>query len=88
MLDVPPTRRPVAVSRRQALTLADHPDPTLSIICRPCNRRGVLNVARLIEWLGAETPLPTVLSRVAADCPGRREATPRCHAVYEKPIGA
>jgi len=86
-LDMPSSRRPVAVSHRHALTLADHPGPTLAIVCRPCNRRGVLNVARLIAWLGADTPLPSVLSRVSAECPGRREVTPRCQAVFETPIG-
>ena len=38
--------------RDGALVLSDVRNPTLSIICEPCGRRGAYNVARLIEQHG------------------------------------
>lgn len=65
-------------------TLGDLTVPTVTIVCPPCRRRGVLSVARLIERLGAEMLLPAVLFHVASDCPKRQEPLPWCQAVYDK----
>lgn len=67
------------------LTLADLQTSTVTIVCRPCGRRGRFRVVGLIERFGADLALPTVLTRLAVGCPGLSEVTPRCQAVYETP---
>jgi hypothetical protein len=37
---------------KDAFTLSDVRDPTLTIVCEPCGRRGHYAVARLIEKHG------------------------------------
>lgn len=82
-VDVPTTPNRLRPPKRfRALTVADLPGPTVTVTCEPCRRRGVYHVARLVTRFGAEMPLPTLLSRLANDCPRLREPTPRCQAVY------
>ena len=72
--------------RLRILTIADLPGPTITVTCEPCRRRrGIYQVARLVTRFGADMPLPTLLSRLATDCPGLRERTPRCQAFYGAP---
>jgi hypothetical protein len=59
--------------RDGALTLSDVREPTLSIACEPCGRRGTYNVARLIERHG-DAKL-TDLLQTLADCPKARSAS-------------
>lgn len=56
---------------RDAITLADVREPTLTIVCEPCGRRGRCNVQRLIAKYGADMGLPE-LRTVLADCPKSR----------------
>jgi hypothetical protein len=35
--------------RDGAVILSDLRNPTLSIVCEPCGRRGICNIAKLIE---------------------------------------
>jgi hypothetical protein len=44
---------------RDATTLADVREPTLSIVCEPCGRRGRYNVERLIAAHGAPETIAT-----------------------------
>jgi hypothetical protein len=67
-----------------ALTLSDVRQPTLSIVCEPCGRRGAYKVARLMELHG-DAKL-TDLLHTLADCPKARLASihDRCKAVFER----
>ncbi len=56
---------------------------SVAIICKPCGRRGVLNVAGLLARQGLDLPLTVLINILSADCPGRREHTPRCSTVFE-----
>jgi hypothetical protein len=69
-------------------TLADIREPTLTIICAPCGRRGRYSVARLIEEHG-DAMLPDLLVTLA-NCPKRRSANiyDRCKAVYLQSLPA
>lgn len=83
-LDMPPRSKRLEPSRGdRILTTADLSGPTVTIVCTPCRRRGVLRVDRLRARFGDDLPLPTLLFRVAAGCASAAEKTPRCHAVYE-----
>jgi hypothetical protein len=64
-----------------SIILSDVHEPTLSIVCEPCSRRGVYNVARLMEQHGAKL---TDLLLTLADCPkaGSVSVHDRCKAVY------
>jgi hypothetical protein len=53
--------------RDGAVVLSDLRNPTLSIVCEPCGRRGTYNVARLIERHG-DAKL-TDLLQTLANCP-------------------
>ena len=52
--------------RDGSFTLSDVREPTLSIVCEPCGRRGRYNVARLIEQHG-DAKLTDLLVTLA-DC--------------------
>ena len=65
-----------------ALTLSDLRQPTLSIVCEPCGRRGRHSVAGLMELHG-DAKLTDLLLTLA-DCQKARSASihDRCKAVY------
>ena len=69
--------------RDGAVVLSDLRNPTLSIVCEPCGRRGTYNVARLMEQHG-DAKL-TDLLQTLANCPKARSASihDRCKAVFE-----
>jgi hypothetical protein len=69
---------------RDAFTLSDVREPTLTIVCEPCGRRGRYNVARLIEKQ-ADTKILFLLPAIA-DCPKARSTNiyDRCKARYER----
>ena len=54
-----------------AVTLAELAGrlPMLEVACSRCERRGRLNVARLIERHGADARLPDLRVILAGDCP-------------------
>src|SRR5580693_6150254 len=58
--------------RDGALTLSDVRQPTLSIVCEPCGRRGAYKVARLMEQHG-DAKLTDLLQTLAT---ARRRARP------------
>jgi hypothetical protein len=68
---------------RNALTLSNVREPTLTLVCQPCARRGRYAVTRLIEKHG-DARL-TDLLQTLADCPKARSASiyDRCKVVYE-----
>jgi hypothetical protein len=68
--------------RDGALVLSDLRQPTLSIVCEPCGRRGRYSVAKLMEQHG-DAKLTDLLLTLAA-CPKARSASirDRCKAVY------
>ena len=68
--------------RDGSLVLSDLRQPTLSIVCAPCGRRGRYSVAKLMEQYG-DAKLTDLLSTLA-DCPKARSASihDRCKAVY------
>ena len=72
------------MSRDGAPTLSDVREPTLSIVCEPCSRRGRYSVAKLMEQHG-DAKL-TDLLQMLADCPKARSASihDRCKAVYRQ----
>ena len=43
----------------------------VEVACNRCDRRGRLNVARLVEEHGAACPGPDLLRHLSADCPKR-----------------
>jgi hypothetical protein len=69
--------------RDGAVVLSDLRNPSLSIVCEPCGRRGTYNVVRLIEQQG-DAKL-TDLLQTLANCPKARSASirDRCKAVFE-----
>jgi hypothetical protein len=68
--------------RDGSIILSDVREPTLTIVCEPCGRRGVYSVARLMESHG-DVKL-TDLLHTLADCHKARSAGvhDRCRAVY------
>jgi hypothetical protein len=68
--------------RDGSLVLSDLRQPTLSIVCAPCGRRGRYSVAKLMEEHG-DAKLTELLMTLAA-CPKARSASihDRCKAVY------
>ena len=70
--------------RDGSLILSDLREPTLSIVCAPCGRRGRYSVAKLMEEHG-DAKLTDLLQELAA-CPKARSASirDRCKAVYEE----
>jgi hypothetical protein len=63
---------------RDFITLADIREPTLTLVCEPCGRRGRYNVRCLIARHGADMRLPD-LKMILANCEKARssEALPR-----------
>jgi hypothetical protein len=68
---------------KDALTLSDVREPTLTIICQPCGRRGRYSVARLMAKHG-DAKL-TDLRAIIANCPKAQSASihDRCKVRYE-----
>jgi hypothetical protein len=68
--------------RDGAVVLSDLRNPTLSIVCEPCGRRGAYNVARLMERHG-DAKL-TDLLQTLANYPKARSASihDRCKAAF------
>jgi hypothetical protein len=71
--------------RNDALVLSDLNEPTLTIVCQPCGRRGRYNVARLIERYG-DAKLPGLRAMIT-DCSKAGAVSFRdpCRARYEWP---
>ena len=59
--------------RDGAYVLSDVREPTLIVVCEPCCRRGIYNIARLMERHG-DAQL-TDLLHMLADCPKARRAS-------------
>jgi hypothetical protein len=68
---------------KDAFTLSDVREPTLTIVCQPCARRGRYNVARLMERFG-DAKILLLLSDLTI-CPKSQSANiyDRCKATYE-----
>jgi hypothetical protein len=68
---------------KEAFTLSDISEPTLTIACQPCGRRGRYNVARLLANYGDEKIL--FVLPALANCPKTESADiyDRCKARYE-----
>jgi hypothetical protein len=69
--------------RDGARTLSDLREPTVTIVCEPCARRGLYAVGRLIEEHG-DARLTELLVTLA-HCPKARSARmcDRCEAMYD-----
>ena len=78
------TQAATIMPRDGSITLSDVREPTLSIVCEPCSRRGRYSVAKLMEQHG-DAKL-TDLLQMLADCPKARSASihDRCKAVYRQ----
>jgi hypothetical protein len=76
---------PAEMPRDGARTLSDIREPTLTVVCAPCGRRGRYDVARLLAQHG-DAKFPDLLVTLA-NCPKARSASihERCKAVYERP---
>jgi hypothetical protein len=74
------------VPRDGATTLSDLITPTLTLVCKPCDRNGVYNVKNLVAKHGdaRSTDLRAFLT---ANCPkrGNYKRTDQCQAVYDPP---
>jgi hypothetical protein len=70
--------------RDGALVLSDLRQPTLSIVCEACGRRGHYSVAKLLNLEQHGDAKLTDLLQVLAACPKARSASihDRCKAVY------
>jgi hypothetical protein len=68
--------------RDGSIILTDVREPTLTIVCEPCGRRGRYSVAKLMAEHG-DAKLTDLLEALAA-CPKARSASvhDRCKAVY------
>jgi hypothetical protein len=68
--------------RDGALVLSDLRQPTLSLVCEPCGRRGVYSVAKLMAEHG-DAKLTDLLPALV-ECPKALSASihDRCKAVY------
>jgi hypothetical protein len=68
---------------KDAFTLSDVREPTLTIVCQPCGRRGRYNVARLMAKHGDAMIL--FLLSALTNCPKTESANiyDRCKARYE-----
>lgn len=69
---------------RDAITLADVREATLTIVCERCGRYGRYSVKRLIGAHGADARLPDLLARLA-NCEKARSFSvyERCKAKFE-----
>ena len=70
-------------TRRRPHGFSDLREPTVTIVCEPCNRRGSYNVARLMAQYG-DAKLPDLLQTIA-NWPKARSVSiyDRCKVVYE-----
>ena len=68
---------------KDAFTLSDIREPTLTVVCAPCRRRGRYNVERLMAKHGDAKIL--FLLADLANCPKTQSANiyDRCKARYE-----
>jgi hypothetical protein len=68
---------------RDDITLADLRQPTLTLVCEPCGRRGRYNVQRLIAKHGTDMRLPELLTKLA-NCEKARSLSvhDRCKAKF------
>jgi hypothetical protein len=73
----------VRLMPKDALTLSDVREPTLTIVCQPCGRRGRYDVQRLMAKHG-DAKILFLLSDLTA-CPKTHSANiyDRCKAKYE-----
>jgi hypothetical protein len=64
--------------------------PMLKVACSRCERRGRLDVAKLIERHGADTKLPDLRVILAGDCPRIRAVSihERCGVHYPQLVDA
>ena len=64
--------------------------PMLEVACSHCERRGRLDVAKLIERHGADTRLPDLRVILAGDCPraGAVSIHERCGVHYPQLVDA
>jgi hypothetical protein len=71
------------MSRAGSIILTNVREPTLTIVCEPCGRRGGFNVSRLIQQHGADAKLtdPAAGAYLLKDAFGERPwwLLPRCH---------
>jgi hypothetical protein len=69
---------------KDAFTLSDVIEPTLTIVCEPCGRRGRYNVERLMAKPG-DAKLPDLL-KTLANCPKTKSFSidDRCKAHFER----
>lgn len=70
--------------RDGAITLSDILDPTLTLACAPCKRRGTYSVARLRQK-HADAKLTDLRALLSADCPKHVtfENMDRCEARFD-----
>ena len=68
---------------KDAFTLSDGREPTLTIVCEPCGRRGRYNVARLMAKYG-NVKILYLLAELAS-CPKTESSKiyDRCEVRYE-----
>jgi hypothetical protein len=69
---------------KDAFTLSDVREPTLTVVCEPCGRRGQYNVERLVAKHGNAKLL--YLLDTLTNCPKMQSASiyDRCKARYER----
>jgi hypothetical protein len=81
--------RVLGMSRYGAATLSDVLEPTLTIACERCLRRGVYSVQRLYGRRG-DARLPDILNLFSADCSMRlaNKFTDTCKAKFDWQGGA
>jgi hypothetical protein len=72
--------------RSGAVTLSDLIAPTLTLVCKPCGRKGVHSLARLHIKHG-DTRLTDLRSFLTADCPqrARKSIDAQCQAAFDPP---
>jgi hypothetical protein len=67
------------VPRSGAVTLSDVIDPTLTLVCKPCARKGVYSVARLMAKHG-DAKLPDLRAYLSAIARSKSWARPQIDA--------
>jgi hypothetical protein len=72
--------------RQGAITLSDLIAPTLTLVCGPCDRKGVCSVARLQAKHG-DARLTDLRTFLTADCPQRAKSSihAQCKAIFDPP---
>jgi hypothetical protein len=69
--------------RSGAISLSDLIAPTLTLVCKPCGRKGVYSVARLQAKHG-DARLTDLRGFLTAGCPNRGWRS-QCAAVFDPP---